>query len=169
MRINNKRINVYIEAFYTLLFIGLIFSVLLIFVPIPAIIRRVEPYILIGFFCVFIYLFYKIGHQNVEYNSDGELLNIKTQDAFWVKYFPQTRRIVDFPKSKLISFKIKNGFFQKKLDLYVTSKRTQSGYMKLRFNITYLSKSEISDLKRSLNKIVKRNSENNKPHLEEAI
>lgn len=169
MRINNKRINVYIEAFYTLLFIGLIFSVLLIFVPITAVTRWIEPYILTGLFCAFIYLFYKIGHQNVEYSSDGEIINIKTQDAFWVKYFPKTRRLVDFPKSKLISFKIKNGFLNKKLELYVTSRRTQSGSMKLSFNITYLSKNEISDLKRSLHKIVKRNSENNTPHLEEAI
>lgn len=169
MRINNKRINVYIEAFYTLLLIGLIFSILLIFVPIAAVTQWVEPYLLTGFFCAIIYLFYKIGHQNVEYSSDGEIINIKTQDAFWVKYFPKTRRLVDFPKSKLVSFKIKNGLLKKKLELYVTSRRAQSGYMKLSFNITYLNKNEISDLKRSLRKIVKRNSENNTPHLEEAM
>lgn len=160
MRINNKRINVYIEALYTLLFIGLIFSVLLIFIPIPTVTRIVEPVYLVALFLVLIYLFYKIGHQHVEYSSDGEVLNIKTQDAFWVKYFPKTRSIVDFPKSKLSSFNVKNSLFHKQLDLYVTSKRSQSGFIKLSFNITYLSKNEVSDLKRSLTKIVKRNKEN---------
>ncbi|MBA5628726.1 hypothetical protein [Moheibacter lacus] len=156
-----------IEIFYTLLFIGLIFSVLLVFVPIPTITRWVNPYTLIAIFISSIYLFYKFGHQHVEYSSDGEVLNIKTQDAFWVKYFPQTRRIVDFPKSKLISYKVKNSLLNKKLELYVTSRRTQSGFKKLSFNITYLNKSEISDLKRSLNKIVKRNADIKTSQLEE--
>ncbi|MGB6083961.1 hypothetical protein [Moheibacter sp.] len=167
MRINNKRVNVYIEAFYTLLFIGLIFSIILIFIPIPAITRIAPPYVYIGLFIFLIYLFYKLGHQHVEYSSDGEVLNIKTQDAFWVKYFPRTRLIVDFPKNKLVSFKIKSSFLHKKLELYVTSKRSHSGVAKLSFNITYLNKSEISDLKISLNRILKRNQENNILNLEE--
>ncbi len=167
MRINNKRIDVYIEAIYTLLFIGLIFSIVLIFIPIPTVTRFVKPYILVIGFGALIYCFYKYGHQHVEYSSDGEVLNLKTQDSFWIKYFPQTRVMVDFPKNKLLSFNVKNGFLKRKLELYVTSRRSQSGFTKLSFNITYLSKSEVTDLKRSLNKIIKKNKENNIPNLEE--
>ena len=167
MRINNKRINVYIEAFYTLLFIGLIFSVLLIFIPIPTVTRIIEPVYLVVLFLVSIFLFYKIGHQHVEYSSDGEILNIKTQDTFWAKYFPKSRTIVDFPKNKLSSFNVRSNLFQKQLELYVRSKRSQSGLIKLTFNITYLSKNEVSDLKRSLTKIVNRNKENKPNQLEE--
>lgn len=167
MRINNKRVIVYIEALYTLLLIGLAFSIVLIAVPISFIMKFVSPYVLTGVFLLAIYLLYKLGNQHIEYSSDGEVLNIKTQDAFWAKYFPKSKVIVDFPKTKLISFKIKNSFFKKKLELYITSKRSQSGYTKLSFNITFLNKSEISDLKRSLNKIVKRNKEKNPFKLEE--
>lgn len=167
MRINNKRIDIYIETIYTLLFIGLIFSIVLIFIPIPTVTRVVQPYILIIGFIALIYAFYKHGHQHVEYSSDGEVLNLKTQDSFWIKYFPRNRVMVDFPKNKLLSFNVKNGLFKRKLELYVTSRRSQSGFTKLTFNITYLSKNEVADLNRSLQKIVKKNKEKEVPNLEE--
>ena len=95
----------------------------------------------------------------MEYSSDGEVLNIKTEDAFWVKYFPKSKLVMDFPKSKLVNYKIRKGIFSKKLELYVTSKRAQNGVSKLSFNITYLNQNEINDLNRSLKKILKKNEE----------
>ncbi len=167
MRINNKRIDIYIETIYTLLFIGLIFSIVLIFIPIPTVTRYIKPYFLVLGFGALIYGFYKYGHQHVEYSSDGEVLNLKTHDSFWIKYFPRNRVMVDFPKNKLLSFNVRRGILKRTLELYVTSRRSQSGFTKLTFNITYLSKNEVADLKRSLNKIVKKNKENNIPNLEE--
>lgn len=157
MRINNKRIKIYIETLYILLLLGLFFSILLTFIPISIITKFVSPYILVIGFTSAIIFIYKLGHQHMEYSSDGEVLNIKTQDAFWVKYNPNSKTIVDFPKSKLVNFKIKQGILQRKLELYVTSRRSQNGIVKLSFNITYLNNSEINDLKRSLNKILKKN------------
>ncbi|MFV0304343.1 MAG: hypothetical protein ACK5IC_02525 [Moheibacter sp.] len=169
MRINNKRVNVYIESIYTILFIGLVCSILLIFIPIPTITKYISPYILCAIFLFLIISLYKFGHQHVEYSSDGEVLNIKTGDSFWVKYFPKSRVVVDFPKHKLINYKIYNRILYKKLELYITSKRNQSGIAKLSFNITYLSQSEITDLKRSLSKIIKKNQLKENIDLAEAI
>jgi uncharacterized membrane protein YdbT with pleckstrin-like domain len=157
MRINNKRINIYIETIYILFLLGIFCSLMLVFIPISVITKFISPYFLLIGFMAGIYLLQKLGHQHMEFSSEGEVLNIKTQDVFWTKYFPSTRIIVDFPKSKLVNFKIQSGIFQKKLDLYITSKRSQNGIAKLSFNITYLNKSEINDLKRSLNKILKKN------------
>ncbi|NLN32709.1 MAG: hypothetical protein GX159_03825 [Flavobacteriaceae bacterium] len=159
MRINNKRINVYFDVINTLLLIGFFFSILHLFMPIHFLTKIISPAALSGIFILAIYIVYRLGPQHVEYNSDGEVLNIKTQDAFWAKHFPKMRRLVDFPKRKLISYKIKQCLFLKHLELTIKSKRSQTGISKLRFNITFLSHSEISDLKRSLNRIVKRNKE----------
>ena len=159
MRINNKRIIPLIHLIYSLLFIGFFVSVLLIFIPISFITAVVSPYVLTGLFIISIYLFYKFGHQHFEYSSDGETLNIKTQDIFWSKYFEKTIRIVDFPKSKLVNYKIEQGI-KTILELYVTSKRTSNGIAKLKFNISYLNNNEINDLKRSLSKIIKTNQQN---------
>lgn len=160
MRINNKRIIPLIHLIYSLLFIGVFVSVLLIFIPISFITAVVSPYVLTGLFIISIYLFYKFGHQHFEYSSDGETLNIKTQDIFWSKYFEKTIRIVDFPKSKLTNYKIERGI-KTILELYVTSKRTSNGIAKLKFNISYLNNNEINDLKRSLSKIIKTNQQIN--------
>ncbi len=159
MRINNKRVTSIIETFYTFLFIGIFISILLIIIPIGFITKVISPYILLGLFILLIFLFYKLGHQHFEYNSDGEVLNIKTQDVLWNKYFSSSSLIVDFPKKKLVNYKIEKTLFRKTLELYVTSKRTTNGITKLKFNITYLKKSEITDLKRSLSKIIKNNNE----------
>lgn len=166
MRINNKRVGVYIETLYTLLFIGLLCSFLLILIPVSKIVEIISPYYLVLIFLGLIVLAYRYGHQLFDYNSDGEVLNIKTQDAFWAKHFPQTRKLTDFPKNKLRDFKIKKGLFNRKLDLFVSSKRSKKGYVKLTFNITFLSRSEVADLRLSLSRMVKRNRENKQEELE---
>lgn len=162
MRINNKRVNVFVGAFYSMFLLGLFFSILLLIIPISPIVNRISPYLLILIFGLLIYLFYKSGHQNIEYNSDGEVLNIRTQDPFWVQYFPRERTLTDFPKKKLSGFKIRKSLFSRRLILYLKSNRNSNGYVRLSFPITYLNKSEISDLKKSLNRIIAKNKEADK-------
>lgn len=161
MRINNqKRIKFYIDLVYSLLFIGLLCSFMLVLVPIHKIVNQISPFVLVGIFLTLIIAVYSFGHQQFDYNSDGEVLNLGTQDVFWVKYFPQKRSLVDFPKRKLKDFNISNKIFRKDLELFVESKRSKKGYVKLTFNITFLSQSEINDLKLSLSRTIKKNQEN---------
>lgn len=167
MRINNKRINTYVEAVYILLILGLFCSILLLFIPIPPIIKIAPAYIYILVFILAIMGFKNLGPHHVEYSSDGEVLNIKTQDPFFAKYFRQQKSLVDFPKSKLVDYKISGNILHRKLELYLKSKRTNNGIKKLSFNITFLSKNERQDLHRSLKKIIRNNTkDNNNPEEE---
>jgi len=159
MRINNKRIIPYIDNLHVLLLLALSVAIVMIFMPISIIVKHVSPYFLVGIIIIAIFLIYKLGDQHFEYDSDGEVINVRTQNAFWVKYFPSQKTIMDFPKNKLVSFKIINSFPKKTLELYVSSKRSQNGITKLKFNITYLTFNEIEMLKKSLNKIIKTNQE----------
>lgn len=161
MRINNKRINIYIEALYNILFFLLTGSLILIFVPVSPIVNFVSPLVLIVVFGALLYLLYSSGNQNIEYNSDGEVLTIRTQDPFISEYFPQTKTLTDFPKGKVIGYKIVRKFLFRKLYLYVRSKRAKKGYVKLSFQITYLNNNELRDLKKSLSRIIERNKEAN--------
>lgn len=160
MRINNKRIIPWIEALYGLLILALVTSIILTFIPIEIIVSIISPYLLVGIVLFVLFILYKLGPQHLEYDSDGEVIHIKTEDVFWSKYFPKKRTIFDFPKNKLVSYRVRQTFLKKTLELIVTSKRTSNGITKLKLNITYLSKSEISDLKRSLYKIVKKSEKN---------
>lgn len=157
MRINNKRVIPFIEKFYALLFLSLLAATILVIIPIGVIVNTVSPYYLIGFILLSLLALHTLGHQHVEYDSDGEVINIRTKDIFWSKYFPQKKIVMDFPKKKLVSYKINHNLFKTTLELFVTSKRTSHGVTKLKFNITFLNKSETYDLKRSLNKIIKQN------------
>lgn len=160
MRINNKRIIPWIETIYALLFLALLPAIILLFIPIGVVVEFVSPYLIIGTLLVLLFLLYKSGNQHFEYDSDGEVIHICSQDAFWSKYFSSKKTTMDFPKTKLISYRVKESFLQKTLELIVSSKRNSNGVVKLKFNITYLNASEISDMKRSLSKIIKNNTKN---------
>lgn len=159
MRINNRRIAIYIETLYKFLFLGAFCSILLILIPIYFIVDLISPWVLFAVFVGLIILLSKFGQQIFIYDSDGEVLNIKTEDPFWAKYFSKAKTLTDFPKSKLRDFEIKKQFFSRQLILFVSSKRSRKGYVKLYYNISYLNQSEISDLKLSLSRLVKRNNE----------
>ncbi|MGB6094288.1 MAG: hypothetical protein WBF83_11070 [Moheibacter sp.] len=166
MRINNKRVIPIVNIVYTFLMLGILCGLLLILVPIPAIINLVPhefrpefPYLIICLFSLLIFSFKKTGPQQFEYSSDGETITIRTKDPFWSKYFPQNVRMVDFPKRKLSGFKIKKKSFGKRLELYIRSKRSKDGINRIYLNIKYLNDKEISDLKRSLYKVIQKNKE----------
>lgn len=63
----------------------------------------------------------------------------------------------EFPKYKLQKFEVIDLFLMKRL--YITISSKNSGSTILRYEISYLTKREISDLKISLNKVVKANKE----------
>lgn len=166
MRINNKRIIPVTNIIYTFLLLGILCGILLIFVPIPAIVKHIPPpikpffpYLTILLFSMIIFIYKKTGPHQFEYSSDGETITIRTKDPYWVKYFPKNQRLVDFPKRKLKGFKIKKGLFLKKLDLFLESKRSKGGINRITINISYINNSEISDLKRSLHKVIQKNKE----------
>ncbi|MDD3771231.1 MAG: hypothetical protein PHC38_01085 [Weeksellaceae bacterium] len=158
MRINNKRINIYIETLYNILLLLFVGSLILIFIPITPIVNLISPYALLLIIGIMIYFLYLTGNQNIEYNSDGEALTIRTQDPFISKYFPKNKTLTDFPKNKVIDYEIKQKFILRKLYLYLQSKRAKKGYVKLSFPITYLNDKELRDLKKSLNRIIEKNN-----------
>lgn len=166
MRINNKRVIPFVNIVYTFLFLGILCGILLILIPIPALVilagpelKPLFPYLIVIIFAVMIVIFKKTGPQQFEYSSDGETITIKTRDPFWFKYFPQNQRMVDFPKRKLTGFRIGNKIFGKNLELFLKSNRNQGATSRVILNIRYLNKKEVSDLKRSLNRIIQKNKE----------
>ncbi|MCE3074633.1 hypothetical protein [Chryseobacterium gwangjuense] len=98
--------------------------------------------------------FYLIGRQIFEYDSDGEALNFKNRN---IVPFINKPLSDEFPKYKLISYEIIDIFLIKRLYVKVSSKNM--GSTMLKYEISYLSKKEIKDLKFSLNKVVKTNNE----------
>lgn len=98
---------------------------------------------------------YLMGKPLFEYDSDGEALNFRNAHILYILSNKNAKD--EFPKYKLLKFNIVNAFFFKKLYIYVSSKK--SHVIILKYDISYLSRKQIKDLKFSLNKVVKTNKE----------
>ena len=101
-------------------------------------------------------IFYLRGRQIFEYDSDGEALNFKNKN---VVLFLDKPLSDEFPKYKLKSYEIVNALILKRL--YVTISSKKSNAIILKYDVSYLSKKELNDLKLSLSKVAKNNKTNN--------
>ena len=98
-------------------------------------------------------IFYLRGRQIFEYDSDGEALNFKNRNVL----FYQKAISDEFPKYKLVSYEIIDVLIFRKLYISVSSKKNK--VITLKYDISYLSKKELKDLKFSLSKVIKENQE----------
>lgn len=114
----------------------------------------IESYLLIIFPLILLILFYLNGRQIFEYDSDGEAIHFRNRNIVPFLNRPLSD---EFPKYKLIEYDVVTILFIKRLYLTISSKN--SGSTMLKYEISYLTKKEINDLKFSLNKVVKANKE----------
>jgi len=114
----------------------------------------IESYFLLIVPLILLILFYFNGRQIFEYDSDGEAIHFRNRNI--IPFLNQALSD-EFPKYKLIKYDVVTILFVKRLYLTVSSKNNGSTILK--YEISYLTKKEISDLKFSLNKVVKANKE----------
>jgi hypothetical protein len=102
---------------------------------------------------IFGLIFYLRGRQIFEYDSDGEALNFKNRNVLFYE-----KPISDeFPKYKLISYEIIDVLLFRKIYINVSSRKNK--VITLKYDVSYLSKKELKDLKFSLSKVIKENQE----------
>ncbi|RKT01961.1 hypothetical protein [Chryseobacterium defluvii] len=114
-----------------------------------------ESYLLVIVPILLVVVYYLSGRQIFEYDSDGEALNFKNSNAI---PFLDKALSDEFPKYKLMKYEVVDLYFVKRL--YITISSKNNGSTVLKYEISYLTKKEISDLKVSLNKVIKTNKEN---------
>ncbi|WPO84396.1 hypothetical protein SD427_08675 [Chryseobacterium sp. JJR-5R] len=113
-----------------------------------------ESFFLILVPLLLILFYYLNGRQIFEYDSDGEALHFRNRN---IVPFIQKPLSDEFPKYKLLKYEVIDMFFMKRL--YITISSKNSGSTILKYEISYLTRKETSDLKFSLNKVVKTNNE----------
>lgn len=113
-----------------------------------------ESYLLIIVPALLLIIFYISGRQIFEYDSDGEALNFKNRNII---PFLDKPLHDEFPKYKLIKYDVVSILFFKRLYITVSSKNNGSTILK--YQISYLNRKQVNDLKLSLNKVVKTNKE----------
>ncbi|WP_346985594.1 hypothetical protein [Chryseobacterium sp. POE27] len=113
-----------------------------------------ESFLLIAVPVFLILLFYFNGRQIFEYDSDGEALHFRNRNII---PFLQKPLSDEFPKYKLLKFEIINMVFMKRLYIKISSKN--NGTTMLKYEISYLTRKELKDLRFSLHKVIKTNKE----------
>ena len=108
---------------------------------------------------ILVLIFYFRGRQIFEYDSDGEALNFKNRN---VLLFLDKSLSDEFPKYKLLSYEVVNVLILKRLYITISSKKSRT--LILRYDVSYLSKKELNDLKFSLSKVIKSNKEQEREH-----
>ncbi len=108
---------------------------------------------------ILVLIFYFRGRQIFEYDSDGEALNFKNRN---VLLFLDKSLSDEFPKYKLLTYEVVNILILKRLYITISSKKSRT--LILRYDVSYLSKKELNDLKFSLSKVIKSNKEQEREH-----
>ncbi|WHF52221.1 hypothetical protein QGN23_02840 [Chryseobacterium gotjawalense] len=110
-------------------------------------------YLLIAIPVMTVLIFYFRGRQIFEYDSEGEALHFKNSN---IVLFLNKSLSDEFPKYKLLAYDIVNIFILKRLYITINSKK---GNIILKYDVSYLTKKELNDLKISLSKVIKSNKE----------
>lgn len=100
-------------------------------------------------------LFLLLGKQIFEYDSDGEVLNFRNRS---IVPFLQKGKSDEFPKYKLKKYEIAGFFVYRKIFIYIYSKKDK--VITLKYDISFLTRQQVKDLKISLSKVMKINREN---------
>ncbi len=155
MRLSNRNKAGYFQFLSTLDTVGLFLGIFLFFL------ERYRyhylgwsEFLLIIIPILGILIFYLRGRQIFEYDSDGEALNFKNRN---VVLFLDKALSDEFPKYKLKNYEVLNAIILKKLYITISSKKNHS--IILKYDISYLTKKELNDLKMSLSKVIKTNKE----------
>ena len=155
MKISNKHKVSYYSFFLTLVNLTLIFGI--IFFILERTVTNVFGntsiiFLLVALVLLLIYILR--GKEIFEYDSEGEAVHFINNRVF--PFFNKEIRD-EFPKYKIKSFEIINFFGYKRLFIELKTKKEKK--VLLKYDISYLTKTEIKNLKFSLKKIVAENKE----------
>lgn len=155
MRINNSKIKNTIITAYFLLLVAVILNMIVF-----GLFRNwisnstLEWVLIIGFFVVVLLVLHSVA-KYFEYDSDGDVLVIINKGLIVSEFINYREKIVEFPKSKLIYYKLKDYGIYKSLNLYIRSGDYRQ--KRIKFNVTLVPNRKLRYLKMSLDKIVKNN------------
>ncbi len=104
---------------------------------------------------LFGFYFHRIA-QLFDFDSDGETLNFKNNGVVFSKFMEYRVIRAEFPKSKLLRFKVRDFGIYSILIIYISS-RSKRGSRKYRFNITFLANKKKRGMIESLKKVLEKN------------
>lgn len=151
MRTDNRKVKNTVVSIY---FILIVFAILFLTVFKSLDFLKDEIFfVLIGLFVVLV-VFHSIAGY-FEYDSDGSKIIVLNKGLLLTEYINYRERKLEFDRSELAGYKIKNFIIYKSLVLLV--KKSNGKSIKERFNVTLVKKRKLKYVKQSLRKNLKEN------------
>ncbi len=158
MRLNNAKIKNTILTAYFLLLFAVILNMLVFGLFRNWITNtNLELALIISFFLIVFIVLHSVA-KYFEYDSDGDVLVIVNKGLIVSEFINYREKIVEFPKKKLLYYKLKDYGIYKSLNRYVRS--GEHDQKRIKFNVSLMPKKKLRYLKMSLDKVVKQNKAN---------
>ncbi len=153
MRLNTQSSGRVLRFIYLLCLFTLAFDVIMLNIEGSwSSITKLSPFA----FLIIIFLIYR-GLPQFIYDSDGEVLNFTAQEPNLKFLGKRFNEHTEFPKRKLLKYRVSVWPFKRRLILYIQSK--EGGPKRVGISISYLTRTQLRDLKRSLDRVVATNRE----------
>lgn len=149
MRLNTVKRYTYQKYLYLLLLIFIGFDFLLY--NIEGSLGIADLYVTPIVLLIALILIYR-GNPVFRYDSDGEVLILDSKEPILGRLL-RSNRMYEFPKRKFVGYKLRRWPLRRVLILRVRSKEKKFKTMKM--TISYLTRSEVKDLTRSLDSVAK--------------
>ena len=155
MRTNNGKVkNVIISIYFILIVLTIVLTTLLDEFKDIIESQTITYLVILIIFGILIILTHRIC-KYFEYDSDGLKVVILNKGMLLSDYFNYREYKLEFDKTSLQKYKIRNFIFFKTLVLYVT--RRDGELIKESFNVTLVSRKKRKYIRQSLNKIIRHN------------
>ena len=154
MRLNSTSWSKVLKFIYLMCFMALAFDILMVNIDGSwGSFVKLSPFALV----IMVFLIYR-GKPQFIYDSDGEVLNFTASEPNLKFLGRRFITHIEFPKRKLASYKVRTWPFKRTLSVYIHSKDGTD--RKHKISLSYLRKREVRDLKRSLDRVLVTNRQN---------
>lgn len=154
MRLNSTSWSKVLRFVYLLCLLAICFDILMVNIDGSwSSFIKLSPFAIV----TLIFLVYR-GLPQFVYDSDGEVLNFTASEPNFKFLGSRFISHTEFPKRKLQSYRISRWPFRRTLTVIIASKDGKN--KKQRLSISYLRKKEVRDLKRSLDRVLVTNRQN---------
>lgn len=158
MKLKNLTIIKNMRVFNLIFLIGLITLLFVCLIPVRIITNHISPYLLIGLYIGLIVIIIYRGNQYFEYDTAGEVFNLRTKNYGPLSFLSKNEKGIDVPMSKIIDYRFNRNFLRTELELFVRTKKNKSGITKVKFNMSYLNHKDFSLIKENLEHIINNNN-----------
>lgn len=155
MRINNRRSKKFVSTLYFVFAVSFVFANLS-----SSTVRSIlgitkNRYTIMFAVLVLVLLFAHKVSKYFEYDSEGNVLVFVNRGMLLSDILNYREKRAEFPKKKLLYYKLNNYGIYKSLNVYVKS--GPSRQKRSKFNVTLLSNKKIKYLRQSLDKVIRQN------------